>query len=178
MFSFEDIFKNDVFRQIARISPIFWRKPSLALGDFSNKNFASRENTGHVCPNPAQELPQFSLFLGKKLYLLAQGHFDREKKIGPKTRKTFFLVASAVHKANYGRALNATGIAELRRQAAHRAGASDATIADDRRCEESRGSAATIIKLQAHIAESAAQAILDQKALRDAEDAAALVEKG
>ena len=132
MFSFKGVFKNGVFRYITRIFLNFWREPSLALAGFSNANFASKENTRHVCPDPVQGFTTVRSSFGRKLYLLAQERFGREgegtlgqKKNGPKARKTKYLVANAMHKAKYGRALNETGTAQLRRQAAHRAGASE-----------------------------------------------------
>ena len=79
MFSLEGIFKNGVFRQITSTFPIFLERTYPSSRVFSNTNFASNEITGPVCPDAAQEEPpRFFPLFGKKLYLLAQGHFDRD----------------------------------------------------------------------------------------------------
>ena len=103
---------------------------------------------------------------------------SKKKSIGPRARKAIFLRMNATHVAKHGQTLSEAGTAALRRKAATKACASAVAVVDDRRSEESRGSVAAIAKLQAHVTESAAQEILDQRALRDAKDAAALAEKG
>ena len=104
-------------------SLFFWHK-ALPIG--------AREHTPCGFGPSARIATVLSFFLQSSTYLLAQGHFGREgegtfggKKNGPKARKTKELVANAMHKAKYGRALNETGTAQLRCQAAHSAGASE-----------------------------------------------------
>ena len=63
---------------------------------------------------PSARIPTVSSLFAKRLYLLiTQGHLGRdgegtfgEKKIGPQARKTKYLIANAMHKTMYGRALN------------------------------------------------------------------------
>ena len=55
------------FGKVHEISRFFGREYSVALGGFSNTNFASGENIGHVCLDPAQKSPRFSLFFARRL---------------------------------------------------------------------------------------------------------------
>ena len=114
----EGIFKKDVCRQIIRIFPSFWREPFLALGGFSNNNFASRRNTDYVCSNPAQESPRFSLFLVKRFTYWRKGTVVamtkvrwEENTIGPKARKTKILITSATHNTKHEQTFNETATA-------------------------------------------------------------------
>ena len=90
------------------------------------------ENTGHVCPDPVQESPRFSLFFAKSYNCWRKGTLvamakarSEKKKISTKAPKTKFLESNAMHKAKHGRAFNQTGTAHLLRHAAHRASASE-----------------------------------------------------
>ena len=110
------------FGKLHVFSRFFFREPSLALGGFSNTNLASKKNTREHKPRlsgPSARIPTVFPLFGKKLYLLAQGHFGRdgedtirEKNNRPKSSKTKIVIANA-------------GTAKLRRQTAHRAGASE-----------------------------------------------------
>ena len=121
MFFSERIFKYHLIYfvgQITHIFPLWGGEPSLAFGGFPNANFASDENTSHVCPDLAQGSARLSL-------LLAMTKARSEKKNNLPKRK--ILIINAPHNAKHGRAFNETGTAGLRRRVAHRAGASSGT---------------------------------------------------
>ena len=105
-------------------------EPSLALGGFPNANFASDENTSHVCPDLAQESARLSLLLaistayGRKVTLMAMAKARSGKNDLSNCK---ILIINAPHNAKHGRAFNETGTAGLRRRVAHRAGASSGT---------------------------------------------------
>ena len=120
------------FGKLHVFSRLFWRDPSLALRGFSNTNFTPNENTSHICSDLSQESPRFPLFLTKRFTYWHKGTLvaiakarSEKNTIDPKARNRFIFIANAMHKAKYGRALNEIGTAELRRQAAQRAGASE-----------------------------------------------------
>ena len=106
-------------------SNFWWGEPFLlALGGFWNANFALDENTGKVCPDPAQLSARLSLLLVISTAYWRKDTFgeknDRAKS--PKKKKKKF--SDATHKAKNGRVFNETSTARLQRQAAKRARAS------------------------------------------------------